>query len=197
MKLNGILKSFASIALSASAAFMLAVLVTPNAMAQCGLTTKQVKPSSWNPQIGGAYVMREALNDGDNDGTPSIVGMWHVKFAGDVFVDDAIVQWHSDGTEIMNSERPPASGAFCLGVWKEIGRSRYFLNHIPWKGLDPNGNPQDGIQLLEDVTLSRDGNSYTGTYSFTPYEGGMAQGTFTGTITATRITPSTPFSSLL
>lgn len=197
MKLNRILKSFASIALSASAAFMLAALVAPNAMAQCGLSTKLVKPSSWNPQIGGAYMMHVALADDGNERTPSIVGMWHVKFAGDVFSDDAIVQWHSDGTEIMNSERPPAYGNFCLGVWKQMGRFRYFLNHIPWKGLDQSGNPQDGIQLLEEITLSPDGNSYTGTYSFTPYEGGTAVGTFTGTITATRITPSTPFSSLL
>lgn len=192
MKLNRILKSFASLVLPASAAFVLAVLVAPNAVAQCGLSTKLMKPSSWNPQIGSAHMMRAEF-----EGAPSIVGMWHVKFAGDVFSDDAIVQWHSDGTEIMNSARPPAYGDFCLGVWKQIGKSKYFLNHIPWKGLDPFGNPQDGVQILEEVTLSPDGNSYTGTYTFTPYEGGAALGTFTGTITATRITPSTPFSSLL
>lgn len=197
MKLNRIVRSFASIALSASTALMLAVLVAPNAMAQCGLSSKLVKPSSWNPQIGGAHMLRAGLHDNRNQGPPSIVGMWHVKFAGEVFSDDAVVQWHSDGTEIMNSARPPAYGNFCLGVWKQIGRREYFLNHIPWKGLDQNGNPQDGIQLLEEITLSPDGNSYTGTYSFTPYEGGIAVGTFTGTITATRITPGTPFNNLL
>lgn len=197
MKLNRILKPFASIALSAAVAFMLSVLVAPNAQAQCGLSTKLIKPSTWNPQIGGAHIMPAALADDGNEGAPSIVGMWHVKFAGDVFSDNAVVQWHSDGTEIMNSARPPAYGNFCLGVWKQTGKFKYFLNHIPWKGLDQNGNPQDGTQLLEKITLSPDGNSYTGTYTFTPYEGGTAGPTFTGTITATRITPSTRFSSLL
>ncbi len=31
-------------------------------------------------------------------------------------VDNAFVQWHSDGTEIMNSRRPAQDGNFCLGV---------------------------------------------------------------------------------
>ena len=112
--------------------------------------------------------------------------------------DDSVVQWHADGTEIMNSQRPAQDGNFCLGVWKQTGERKYFLNHLPWKGNDPTGQPQDGAQLIEQVTLSADGNSYTGSYTFTPYAAdGTAGPTFTGPIAATRITTNTKFPDLV
>jgi hypothetical protein len=39
-------------------------------------------------------------------------------------------QWHSDGTEILNSSRPPATSNFCLGVWEKTGPFAYKLNHF-------------------------------------------------------------------
>src|ERR1044072_6868291 len=60
----------------------------------------------------------------------SIVGFWHVDFIAEgntngipdgTSIDSAYVQWHSDGTEIMNSSRDPRTSSFCLGVWKKSG----------------------------------------------------------------------------
>jgi hypothetical protein len=56
------------------------------------------------------------------------VGFWKVTFTAegntegppdDTPIDSGYVQWHSDGTEIMNSGRPPQNGNICLGVGKE------------------------------------------------------------------------------
>ncbi|HUN83514.1 MAG TPA: hypothetical protein VMU48_04005 [Terracidiphilus sp.] len=183
-------------------ALVLAVATIPSAVAQCGLPGKVMKPMGWNPQMSGAHLLRASLAMGDDDDrdSPSIVGMWHVKFTasdGSAF-DDSLVQWHDDGTEIMNSSRPAQDGNFCMGVWKRTGERKYVLNHLPWKGNDPTGQPQDGAQLIERVTLSPDGNSYVGTYTFVPYDqNGNAGPTFTGTISAKRVTLGTPFGDLL
>jgi hypothetical protein len=154
--------------------------------------------------------VRAAFQNDDNDGEPSIVGMWHVIFTAqtlngapvNMVVDNAIAVWHSDGTEIMNSSRPAQDGNFCLGVWAKTGKSKYYLNHIPWAGNDPTnpggiGNPQGGAQLTEQVTLAPDGNSYSGRFTLTAYTtNGQPTVTFTGMLTATRITTSTSITSL-
>jgi len=104
----------------------------------------------------------------------------------------------------MNSSRPAQDGNFCLGVWKQTGKLSYFLNHIPWQGNDPSGgpggigNPTGGAQILEQVTLSPDGNRYSGRFSLTAYDtSGNVEVTFTGTLSATRITVGTKFTDLL
>jgi hypothetical protein len=137
--------------------------------------------------------------------------MWHVIFtaqtlngaAVNMVIDNAIAVWHSDGTEIMNSSRPAQDGNFCLGVWAKTGRSSYYLNHIPWAGNDPAnapggiGNPQAGAQLTEQVTLGPNGNSYSGRFSLTAYDAnGHPSVSFTGVLTATRITTNTSITSL-
>jgi hypothetical protein len=64
------------------------------------------------------------LTEVDEPGA-SIVGMWHVTFTAkgnsegppdNTPIDNAVVVWHSDRTEIMNSGRPAQDGDFCLGV---------------------------------------------------------------------------------
>jgi hypothetical protein len=190
-------------------ALVLAAAMAPSAMAQC-LSTNLVKPSSWQPQMGGVHLMTTTLGD-----SPSIVGMWHVVWTANsmngesisspgVVIDNSVVVWHADGTEIMNSSRPAQDGNFCLGVWKQTGRLSYFLNHIPWQGNDSSGgaggigNPTGGAQILEQVTLSPDGNHYSGRFSLTAYDtSGNIEVTFTGTLSATRITVGTKFSDLL
>lgn len=199
-------------------ALVLALAMVPGALAQCSFSTKLVKPSSWHPQMGGVHLLTAALagKDDDDDDSPSIVGMWHAVFVAHTIngnpipsdsypvIDNAVVVWHSDKTEIMNSGRPAQDGNFCLGVWTKTGRMSYYLNHIPWLGNDPSnapggiGNPQDGAQILEKVTLSSDGNSYSGTFKLDAYDAtGHIAVSFTGVIRATRITTSTPFTSLL
>ena len=197
-------------------ALMLALATAPGALAQC-LSTKLVKPSGWQPQLGGAHLMSAGFDgDGDRDrDSPSIVGMWHVIFTahtmnGDAIpdpgaaIDNAVVVWHADGTEIMNSSRPAQDGNFCLGVWKKTGKHSYFLNHIPWQGNDPTGgpgaigNPAGGAQVLEQVILSPDGNHYSGSFTLTAYDtSGNIEVTFTGALSATRITTGTKVPDLL
>lgn len=197
-------------------ALVLAMMMIPSASAQCGLSSKLVEPSSWHPQMRGVYVMRAALGGFDNDNdSPSIVGMWHVTFTAHTvngtpipsdaypMIDNAFVVWHSDKTEIMESARPPQDGNFCMGVWEKTGVRSYYLNHLPWLGNDtanaPSGigNPTGGAQIIERVTLSEDGNSYSGSFTLVAYNlDGTKAITFTGVLAGTRITTSTTASSL-
>jgi hypothetical protein len=200
--------------LTVAGALVIAMLMVPSARAQCGLSTKLVKPASWQPQMGGAHVMRAALGRfDDDDDSPSIVGMWHVIFTaktlnGSVIpntaIDNALVQWHSDKTEIMNSARPAQDGDFCLGVWARTGRFTYYLNHFPWLGGSDTtnapsgiGNPQGPTHLVESVTLSEDGNHYSGTFKLDGYDtSNNLTVSFTGMLSATRVTTSTTESEL-
>jgi len=189
-------------------ALALTLVAAPGALASCGsINTPLAHPSGLNKQYRGARLLPAALLDDGDD--VSIVGMWHVVFTGQTMnggapyslpepFDNSVVVWHLDGTEIMNSSRPAQDGNFCLGVWERTGSRHYFLNHIPWQGSDPGGNPQDGAQILEEITLSPDGDSYSGTFTFQAYDiNGNPTLSVTGVLTGTRITPSTPFSSLL
>ena len=110
-----------------------------------------------------------------------IVGMWHVTFTAQgngkdgppdkTPIDNAMVVWHSDKTEIMNSARPPQDGNFCLGVWESLGGCKYKLSHIAWAGYDTTnapegiGKPAGPTHIVEEVELSPDGKSYSGTFT--------------------------------
>ena len=191
--------------------FALTLATAPAALASCGsINLPLAHHSSFQFHDGPVRLMPAALlKDGDDDrDNVSIVGMWHVVFTGQTMnggsyslpepFDNSVVVWHNDGTEIMNSSRPAQDGNFCLGVWQQTGRRQYFLNHIPWQGNDPFGKPQDGAQILEKITLSPDGNSYSGKFTFQAYDiNGNPGLAVTGEVMATRITTSTPFSSLL
>jgi hypothetical protein len=198
------------------AAAALACAMLPGAGAQCGLPNKAIKPMSWRPQLGvtNPSLLRTSFDD---EGDPSIVGMWHVTFTAQTqngesipgsgaVIDNALVVWHADGSEIMNSIRSAQDGNFCLGIWRRTGNRTYLLNHIPWQGnvYDPSvpadtiGQPQGGAQIIEKITLSPDGNSYTGSFTLHAYDTtGTVYMWFTGVLSAKRVTPDTPFSDLL
>jgi len=192
-------------------AFALTLATAPTTLASCGnFNLPPAHPSGLHLPYGQARLLPAALlKSDDDDDSVSIVGMWHVVFTGQTMnggaaytlpqpFDNSVVVWHSDGTEIMNSSRPAQDGNFCLGVWQQTGKREYFLNHIPWQGNDPFGNPAGGAQILEQITLSPDGNSYSGKFTFQAYDvNGNPTLAVTGVLTATRITTSTPFSSLL
>ena len=191
---------------------LVSVLV-PGALAQCALGKKAVKPAAWQFYSGGPHNLLVSGVPNDDDGRDDpIVGMWHVTFTADTMngspfsgvIDNSIVVWHSDGTEIMNSSRPAQDGNFCMGVWTRTARSKYLLNHIAWQGNDPEnapsgiGNPQAGVQIVEKITLSANGQSYTGSFTLNSYDAsGHLAVSFTGSISAKRITPHTPFTDLL
>ena len=80
----------------------------------------------------------------DANGSASIVGFWHVLFtSGGQPFDEGYDVWHSDGTEILNDNAPPApangGGNFCMGVYEKTGPGAFKLKHPFWL-MDANGN---------------------------------------------------------
>jgi hypothetical protein len=135
----------------------------------------------------------------------AVVGFWHVKFISKgttgipdgTVVDMGFSQWHSDGTEIRNSSRPPATSNFCLGVWEKTGPFEYKLNHFALSS-DLSGNMIGPANIREDVTVDVHGNSYSGTFSIDQYDtSGNRLLHITGEVKATRITVDTKISDIL
>jgi hypothetical protein len=143
----------------------------------------------------------------------SIVGMWKFTVTAQgntgpgappdgVPLDIGFTQWHSDGTEIINSGRPPQDGNICLGVWEKTGKSKYRFNHFA-TGYDTAnaptgiGNPTGPTHIVGDVMVSRDGKHYAGTFTLDAYDtSNTLIAHLVGVITATRITVHTPASSI-
>jgi hypothetical protein len=141
----------------------------------------------------------------------SIVGLWEFEFhlngAQNGFDDKALFDWglatwHDDGTEIQFSAgRPPGAGDVCMGVWRQVGKHQFKLHHIAL-GLTPpvaSGTFVGPAIIRATVTVDNDGDSYSGPYSISLYPGSPDNGTefnekgtplvtFTGTITARRVT---------
>ena len=189
--------------------FLMAATLTATANASCGDKTGAVfHHQSWDLGLANAGSLLLTSNSAD-----TIVGMWHVTFTAQgnqggppdgTPIDNALVTWHSDGTEIMNSGRPPQDGQFCMGVWKRIGVLRYKLNHIAWGGNDTAnaptgiGNPAGPTRFVEEVTVSPDGNHYTGTFTLDAYDtSGNVVARIVGVLAGTRITTDTTVDDLL
>lgn len=206
-----------------SAAMVLAFVSLASAHAACGVSGfPGVKKSAWNLSYGQPRLVRASLGgdrDDDRDDATSIVGFWHVKFIsngnnwglppGVSFPEDSeqdagYSQWHSDGTEIMNSGgRAPNTDNFCLGVWAKVGPHQYRLNHFatPWDPTqgpnDPAGNPMGVLigpaNIKQLVTLSGDGNSFAGPYAIEGYdESNHHIYHIEGMVYGSRITVNTP-----
>jgi hypothetical protein len=113
-------------------------------------------------------------------------------------IDSAFAQWHSDGTEIMNSSRLPRSQSFCLGVWKNAGPLQYKLNHFAISWTDDGDTLIGPANFREKITLSRDHNSFAGTFTIDQYDtGGGLLVHIAGTIQGKRITPETTVTDVL
>lgn len=122
--------------------------------------------------------------------------------------------WHADGSEIMNSGRPAGDSNFCLGTWARTGKRTYMLNHftLAWTQTvsntpdlgTPPGLPPPFVNnefvgpgnIRETITLSPDGNSFTGTFTITQYMGETGQVVpgfpVSGVINGTRLTINSP-----
>lgn len=177
------------------------LMAAVSAQAQCGgLGKAGTRPTAWHPQLGQAQLLRASLEE------HSIVGLWHVKFISEgskgipdgAEVDAGYAQWHSDGTEIMNSAgRAPDTGAFCLGVWQKIGACKYKLNHFA-AAWDPVAGKLIGPgNIREEVQLTDDGNEFSGVFTIDQYdEAGNSLAHVQGKITGVRIEPDTPPTSI-
>jgi hypothetical protein len=145
-----------------------------------------LKPMSW----------QQVSNHDSNNA--SIVGFWSFTFVSEgnpgipdgTVIDSGYVAWHSDGTEITNSgARPPMTGNFCMGVWKQTKHSTFKLNHfaLAW---DPTGTFFVGpANLRSEVVVARDGQSYSGTFTIDQYDtNGNLLVHLAGNVSAQRIT---------
>jgi hypothetical protein len=147
------------------------------------------------------FVVAKFVLDASAPDAP-IVGFWQVALtadgAGKPF-DSALVQFHSDGNEIMNSSKDPRTQSFCLGVWQKTGAFTYVLKHLAmsWDGA---GTPIGPASILENITLGRRGDTLSGTFVLTQYDldgttivppaPGLPAAPVTGTLAGTRITPN-------
>ena len=189
---------------------LIGMILSAAANAECGDLQRykpgaSLLPQAWQQQGLGVFGPASLLQVTDT--ADPIVGFWQVTLTAKgnlppgppdgVVLDKGFSQWHSDGTEILNSSRAPVTQSFCLGVWKKVGTSRYKLNHFPisW---DPNSNLVGVANIREEVTLSPDGKSFTGTFTLDQYDQeGNKLAHLIGVVSGTRITVDTPASSVL
>lgn len=165
-------------------------------------------PAVYHPASGSAALMNVSEEWSESS---AIVGLWefevHLNGAQNGLPDKALFDWglatwHDDGTEIQFSAgRPPSAGDVCMGVWRQVGRHEFKLHHIAL-GLTPpvaTGTFVGAGVIRATVTVDGDADSYTGPYSVTIYAGSPDNGTefnesgtplmtFSGTITAKRVT---------
>ena len=191
------------------AMLVVACLSAVNVSAQCGASDGHLASNNATAMLlrSGAKASK-ALAAQANGAAPAgsgIVGFWHVTFIskGTGFIPDGTVvdmgfsQWHSDGTEILNSSRPPATSNFCLGVWEKTGPSTYKLNHFALSS-DLNGNMVGPANIRENVTLGPQGTTYSGTFSVDQYDtSGNLFVHLVGEVKATRVTVDTKVSDIL
>ena len=188
-------------------AFVSVCIFAATAHAKCGDLGRFHRQSWTGSQFDPALLL---LVGEDHD---PIVGMWHVTFTAEgnnpgppdnTPIDNALVTWHADGLELMNSARPAQDGDFCMGVWKKTGKNTYKLNHFAWFVNDTAnapggiGNPTGPIRVFQQITLSADGHHYNGTFTLDAYDTSGAQiAHIIGVIAATRISIKTTVPDLL
>ena len=163
------------------AAVSLAMGLVTEASAGCvpppGLKAGAFHPISWQPtrEFGPGPLLLVADRDEPVDG---IVGFWRVTYTskgnpgvpdGTVF-DAAFQQWHSDGTEIHNSQAPAAAGNICLGIWKKTGKHHYTLNHFYLNSDPATDTLHVRVQLREEIDLDHGGNEHFGMVTFDVYD---------------------------
>ncbi|HEV2198851.1 MAG TPA: hypothetical protein VGR73_03450 [Bryobacteraceae bacterium] len=162
---------------------LLAATLTPSVFAGCGEMPGKAAPAGKQPQI---QFMRAAYRPArfvlvDAPPGADVVGLWHVVFTqnadfGGGLFDDSYAEWHSDGTEIMNSGvHSPATGNFCMGAWTKTGPSTYALKHVALDySLQPLGSTSPTVIVIirEQVTVDQAGNHLTGSFTadiYAPY----------------------------
>ena len=120
-------------------------------------------------------------------GHRSIVGMWSVYYVSTTGGPEVLTfdQWHSDGLEFEAANLAP--GLVCQGTYKQAADGSFHDYHIAWT-FDATGAPSGYWDENMVVTVSDDGQSYSGTYARDFYD---VNGNFLfeddGTLTATRL----------
>jgi hypothetical protein len=174
----------------ASAAIWFAVFIatlTSRVFAGCGEMPRKAAPQEKQRRVN---LMQAAYRPTpfvlvDAPAGADVVGLWHVVFQqnagfGGGLFDDSYAEWHSDGTEIMNSGvHSPATGNFCMGAWAKTGPSTYTLKHVALDyGFQPLGSPTPTVIVIirEVVTVDQTGNHFTGSFTadiYAPYSNAL------------------------
>jgi hypothetical protein len=82
-------------------------------------------------------------------------------------------------------------------VWKQVKLNVFKLNHFAAAYDNTGLNLIGPAQIQEQVTLDREGNSFSGPFTIDQYtEAGNRVAHFQGTITGTRMTVDTPATSI-
>jgi len=187
-----------SISRIATVLFALAVLATVStlpARADCGFALPKTGAFLLHQNTGEAeqVIPASVKSVASQSDTDPIVGMWSVSFvSGGTEIDHGLSQWHSDGTEFMNSGGlSPATQNFCMGVWKNVN-GVYQLNHFAFT-YDLSGNPTGTANIREKIKVGHPANTFSGSFTVDIYDlNGNLVAHVEGTITGTRITVSTP-----
>ena len=174
------------------------IAFAPAARAGCSGSRESV-PHGVTPPLtaGGGYLPASFTLRADDGEDASIVGLWQITFTSKdtpgipdgTVVDAGYATWHADGTEIMNSGRPPITSSFCMGVWKQVARSTFRLNHVALSWDTSGVNFVGPASIKEEVTVDRTGNGYKGTFVIDQFDSsGNVLAHITGEITGRRIT---------
>ena len=136
-----------------------------------------------------------------------IVGLWAFKYISKgnmetlgipdgAIVDGGNTLWYADGNEnTVSGVRAPDTGDVCLGVWKRTGEWTYELNHIGLSWDNVNNVPGGPAFIKQYVTLAKDKNSYSGTFTINQLKADgktpALPALIKGKIVATRVTIDT------
>jgi hypothetical protein len=161
---------------------VIASALAPRASAGCGaIPVNQAQASFINAAYRPGHFV---LVDDDSDNAP-IIGMWNVLFTspdGKTVIDFGYQQWHSDGTELMNSGgHDPATGNFCMGVWAHTGNHSYKLNHYALSYDKSTGTLAVVVNIHEEVTVAHGGGTFAGTFTLDVYPYDAKTGTTAST----------------
>lgn len=180
--------------LGVMAMFLLFAVIVPSASANCNPAAAiKNRPMGGQGKLQASSTLQSAaVQSGsqaqDTQSNLSIVGLWNISFLIDGQpVDQGFDAWHSDGTEVLNDITPPAEDNVCLGTWEQVGPQTFKLYH-PSFTFDINGNLTGTAIIRETVTLDKDGNSFSGTFTVDVFDTSNNNlGEFAGDIKAARI----------
>jgi hypothetical protein len=205
--MKNLMKPVTKIGLMAIAFAASATLSAPTAKASCGSpeTARRVlanRPAfALQPTL--TLSAADAVQDSETEQgpEPSIAGLWKTVFtSGGSVATVGFDLWHSDGTEFAYDSAPILTSTYCPGTWEKKGRRTYATVHPAYLYDPVTGNPNSIFIERVHITLSKDGKSFAGTFTWDCYDfagnlqiSGPLACSITGTLTGTRITVDGPF----
>ena len=206
--MKGLMKPVTKIGLMAVAIAAFLTLFASTAKASCGTadTARKILANrAWSaekPGLAQSAVEGTAPGAEAEDGSEaSIAGLWKTVFvSGGSVATVGFDSWHSDGTEFALDSLPVLAGTLCPGAWQKTGRRTFSTVH-PAYNYDPvTGNPSSVFIERVHITLSKDGKTFAGTFTWDCYDfsgnlqtAGPLACSIVGTLTGTRITVDGPF----